>query len=132
MMLDGMEKILVGVIAALIIACAVLWWLHSAAARENAELKTALSAQAAVLAETQQELALRDAVIKKRDAEIAEAERRKEQAEGKYAKLVRTSKVVRDWDVVLLPDDVNELLKAGGAGGADRPAGNADKGSGNP
>ena len=132
MMLDGLEKILIGVIVALIVACVVLWWLHGMDARENAELKTALAAQAAVLAETQQELALRDAVIKKRDAEIAEAERRKEQAEGKYAKLVRTSKVVRDWDVVLLPDDVNELLKSGGAGGAAGAAGNADAGGGNP
>ena len=132
MMLDGMEKILIGVIAALIIACAVLWWMHGADARENAELKTALAAQAAVLAETRAELELREAVIKKRDAEIAEAERKKEQAEGKYAKLVRTSKVVRDWDVVLLPDDVDELLKAGGAGRADRTAGDADAGSGRP
>ena len=125
-------RILAGVIAALAAACAVLYWMHLADARENAELKTALSAQAAVFAETREELARRDAVIAKRDAEIAEAERRKEQAEGKYAKLIRTSKVVRDWDVVLLPDDVNELLKSGGAGGADRAAGNADGGSGNP
>ena len=129
-MLDG--KILMGVIVALIVACGILYWMHCADTRENAELKTALSAQAAVLAETKAELELRDAVIAKRDAEIAEAERKREQAEGKYAKLVRTSEVVRDWDVVLLPDDVNELLKAGGAGGADRAAGNADTGGGNP
>jgi len=124
-------RILVGVIAALAAACVVLYWMHLSDARENAELKTALSAQAAVLAETKAELELRDAVIKKRDAEIAEADRKREQAEGKYAKLIRTSKVVRDWDVVLLPDDVAGLLKAG-AGGADRAAGNADTGGGNP
>ena len=125
-------RILVGVIAALAAACVVLYWMHLSDAEENASLKTALSAQAAVLAETKAELELRDAVIAKRDAEIAEAERRKEQAEGKYAKLIRTSKVVRDWDVVLLPDDVNELLKAGGADRADKSAGNADAGGGHP
>ena len=124
-------KIAGSVIVALVVLCAILYAMHLRDAEENAALKTALAQQNALLQETQAELALRDEVIKKRDAEIAEAERRKEQAEGRYAKLVRTSKVVADWDVVLLPDDVCGLLKAG-AGGADRAAGNADGGSGNP
>ncbi|MBQ3892733.1 MAG: hypothetical protein II737_04965 [Mailhella sp.] len=124
-------KIAGSVIVALVVACAVLYVMHLKDAEENAALKTALAQQSAVLAETQAELALRDAVIKKRDAALAEAERRKEQAEGKYARLVRTSKVVRDWDVVLLPDDVNSLLKAG-ASGAAVSAGDADNGGGHP
>ena len=74
---------------------------------------------------------LRDEVIRKRDAEIAEAERKAEQQEGKYARLVRANRVVQEWDAVALPDDVRGLLK-GSASGADRAAGNAYGGSGNP
>ena len=124
-------KIAGSVIVALVAACAVLYAMHLKDREENAALKTALAQQTALLQETQAELALRDEVIKQRDAQLADLDKRREKAEGRYAQLIRTSKVVRDWDVVLLPDDVCGLLKAG-ASGADRAAGNADGGSGNP
>ena len=125
-------RIWAGVTAALIIACCILYWMHCADVKENTSLKTALAAQSALLSETQAELKLRDTVIKARDAELAEAERKAEQAEGKYARLVRTSKTVRDWDAVALPDDVRGMLRAGAAGAADRAAGGADAGGGRP
>lgn len=125
-------KIAGSVIVALVVACAVLYVMHLRDAEENTALKTALASQSAMLAETQKELQLRDTVIKQRDAALAEAERKKEQAEGKYAKLVRTSKIVRDWDVVLLPDDVNGLLKAASADSAAVTSGDADNGGGHP
>ena len=126
-----MERIAVSVIVALVVLCAILYAVHLKDAEENASLKTALDRQSAMLAETQAELALRDEVIKKRDAEIAEAERKAEAQEGKYARLVRANRVVQEWDAVALPDDVRGLLK-GSASGADRAAGNAYGGSGNP
>ena len=126
-----MERIAVSVIVALVVLCAILYAVHLKDAEENASLKTALDRQSAMLAETQAELALRDEVIKKRDAEIAEAERKAEAQEGKYARLVRANRVVQEWDAVALPDDVRGLLK-GSASGADRAAGNANGGSGNP
>ena len=126
-----MERIAVSVIVVLVVLCAILYAVHLRDAEENASLKTALDRQSAMLAETQAELALRDEVIKKRDAEIAEAERKAEQQEGKYARLVRANRVVQEWDAVALPDDVRGLLK-GSASGADRAAGNAYGGSGNP
>ena len=125
-------KIVGSVIVALVVACAILYAMHLKDSEENAALKTALAQQTALLQETQAELALRDEVIKKRDAEIAEAERKAEQAEGKYARLVRTSKAVADWDVVLLPDDVTGLLKAAGANSAAGASGGADNGGGHP
>lgn len=129
--MDGLEKILIGVIVALIIACCVLYWLHSVDVKENAELKTALASQSAILAETELELKKRDTVIKQRDARLAELERKTEQQEGKYARLVRANRVVQEWDAVRIPDDVAGLLKAG-AGSADRPAGGTDAGSVSP
>ena len=126
-----MERIAVSVIVALVVLCAILYAVHLKDAEENASLKTTLDRQSAMLAETQAELALRDEVIKKRDAEIAEAERKAEAQEGKYARLVRANRVVQEWDAVALPDDVRGLLK-GSASGADRAAGNAYGGSGNP
>ena len=125
-------KIAGSVIVVLIIACAALYAMHRKDVEENTALKTALASQSALLSETQAELQLRDAVISKRDAEIAEADRKREQAENKYAKLVRTSKVVRDWDVVLLPDDVNGLLKAASTDSAAVSSGDADNGGGHP
>lgn len=124
-------KIAGSVIVALVVACAVLYVMHLKDAEEVASLKTALDRQSAMLAETQAELALRDEVIKKRDAEIAEAERKAEQQEGKYARLVRANRVVQEWDAVALPDDVRGLLK-GSTSGAAGAAGNTDGGSGNP
>lgn len=126
-----MERITIAVIVVLVVLCAILYAVHLRDAEENASLKTALDRQSAMLAETQAELALRDEVIKKRDAEIAEAERKAEAQEGKYARLVRANRVVQEWDAVALPDDVRGLLK-GSASGADRAAGNAYGGSGNP
>ena len=126
-----MERIAVSVIVALVVLCAILYAVHLKDAEENASLKTALDRQSAMLAETQAELALRDEVIKKRDAEIAEAERKAEQQEGKYARLVRANRVVQEWDAVALPDDVRGLLK-GSSNSADRAAGHADGGRGNP
>ena len=125
-------KIAGSVIAALIVACAVLYVMHMRDVEENTALKTALASQSAMLAETKAELQLRDTVIKQRDAALAEAERKKEQAEGRYAKLLRTSKDVRDWDVVLLPDDVSGLLKAAASDSAAGPACDADNGGGHP
>ncbi len=126
-----MERIAVSVIVALVVLCAILYAVHLRDAEEVASLKTALDHQSAMLAETQAELALRDEVIKKRDAEIAEAERKAEAQEGKYARLVRANRVVQEWDAVALPDDVRGLLK-GSANSAARAAGNANGGSGNP
>lgn len=126
-----MERIAVSVIVALVVLCAILYAVHLRDAEENASLKTALDRQSAMLAETQAELALRDEVIKKRDAEIAEAERKAEAQEGKYARLVRANRVVQEWDAVALPDDVRGLLK-GSAGASDRASGDADAGGGHP
>lgn len=126
-----MERITIAVIVALVVLCAILYAVHLKDAEEVASLKTALDRQSAMLAETQAELALRDEVIKKRDAEIAEAERKAEQQEGKYARLVRANRVVQEWDAVALPDDVTSLLK-GSASGAAGAAGNADGGRGHP
>lgn len=126
-----MERITISVIVALVVLCAILYAVHLKDAEEVASLKTALDRQSAMLAETQAELALRDEVIKKRDAEIAEAERKAEVQEGKYARLVRANRVVQEWDAVALPDDVRGLLK-GSAGGAAGAAGHANGGSGNP
>ena len=100
-------------------------------AEENASLKTALDKQSAMLAETQAELALRDAVIKQRDADLAEAEKKAEQQEGRYARLVRANRVVQEWDAVRLPDDVCGLLK-GSSNSAAGAAGNINGGSGHP
>ncbi len=124
-------KIAGSVIVALVVACAVLYVMHLNDAEENAALKTALAQQSAVLAETQKELQLRDTVIKQRDAELAELERKAEQQEGKYARLVRANRVVQEWDAVVLPDDVCGLLK-GSAGASDRVSGDADAGGGHP
>ena len=124
-------RVTVSVIVALVVLCAILYAVHLRDAEENASLKTALDKQSAMLAETQAELALRDEVIRKRDAEIAEAEKKAEQQEGKYARLVRANRVVQEWDAVRLPDDVCGLLK-GHSNSADRAAGNADGGSGHP
>ena len=126
-----MERIAVSVIVALVVLCAILYAVHLKDAEEVASLKTALDRQSAMLAETQAELALRDEVIKKRDEAIAEAERKAEAQEGKYARLVRANRVVQEWDAVRLPDDVCGLLK-GSASGADRAAGNSNGGSGHP
>ena len=126
-----MERIAVSVIVALVVLCAILYAVHLRDAEENASLKTALDRQSAMLAETQAELALRDEVIKKRDAEIAEAERKAEQQEGKYARLVRANRVVQEWDAVALPDDVRGLLK-GSSSSAAGASGGADNGGGHP
>ena len=126
-----MERIAVSVIVALVVLCAILYAVHLKDAEEVASLKTALDRQSAMLAETQAELALRDEVIKQRDAQLADLEKRKEKAEGKYAQLIRTSKAVRDWDGVALPDAVTELLQ-GGANREDRAAGSPDHGGGHP
>jgi len=126
-----MERIAVSVIVALAVLCAILYAVHLKDAEENASLKTALDRQSAMLAETQAELALRDEVIKKRDAEIAEAERKAEQQEGKYARLVRANRVVQEWDAVALPDDVCGLLK-GSSNSAAGASGGADNGGGHP
>ena len=126
-----MERIAVSVIVALVVLCAILYAVHLKDAEENASLKTALDRQSAMLAETQAELALRDEVIKKRDAEIAEAERKAEQQEGKYARLVRANRVVQEWDAVALPDDVRGLLK-GSSSSAAGASGGADNGGGHP
>ena len=124
-------KIAGAVIVALVVACAVLYAMHLRDAEENTALKTALASQSALLSETQAELALRDTVIKQRDAALAESERKKEQKDRQYAKLLRDKKDVRDWDSTALPDDVLGLLKAG----ADRAAGptcDTDNGGGHP
>lgn len=126
-----MERIAVSVIVALVVLCAILYAVHLKDAEENVSLKTALDRQSAMLAETQAELALRDAVIKQRDEAIAEAERKAEQQEGKYARLVRANRVVQEWDAVALPDDVRGLLK-GSANSAAGAAGNTNGGRGNP
>lgn len=126
-----MERIAVSVIVALVVLCAILYAVHLRDAEENASLKTALDRQSAMLVETQAELALRDAVIKQRDEAIAEAERKAEAQEGKYARLVRANRVVQEWDAVALPDDVRGLLK-GSANSAAGAAGHADGGRGHP
>lgn len=124
-------KIAGSVIVALVVACAVLYVMHLKDAEEVTALKTALASQSALLSETQAELALRDAVIKQRDAALAESERRKEQKDRQYAKLLRDKKDVRDWDSTALPDDVLGLLQAG-ASGAAGPTCDTDNGGGNP
>lgn len=124
-------RVTVSVIVALVVLCAILYAVHLKDAEENASLKAALDKQSAMLAETQAELALRDEVIRKRDAEIAEAERKAEAQEGKYARLVRANRVVQEWDAVALPDDVRGLLK-GSANSASGAAGNTNGGSGHP
>ena len=124
-------RVLAGLIVGLIAACVVLFVLLTAETRENAELKTALASQGAVLAETQKELALRDNAIKKRDADIAALERKSEAQGRKYARLLREKKDVRDWADTPLPADVRGLLNAG-ADGADRSAGRSDGGSVDP
>ena len=126
-----MERIAVSVIVALVVLCAILYAVHLRDAEENASIKTALDRQSAMLAETQAELQLRDEVIRKRDAEIAEAERKAEQQEGKYARLVRANRVVQEWDAVALPDDVTSLLK-GSSNSAAGASGGADNGGGHP
>lgn len=126
-----MERIAVSVIVALVVLCAILYAVHLRDAEEVATLKTALDRQSVMLAETQAELALRDEVIRKRDAEIAEAERKAEQQEGKYARLVRANRVVQEWDAVALPDDVRGLLK-GSSNSAAGASGGADNGGGHP
>ena len=126
-----MERITIAVIVALVVLCAILYAVHLRDAEENASLKTALDRQSAMLAETQAELQLRDEVIRKRDAEIAEAERKAEQQEGKYARLVRANRVVQEWDAVALPDDVTSLLK-GSSNSAAGASGGADNGGGHP
>ena len=123
-----MEKYLVGIILFLGASALILFVMNRNLSTRNTELQRALDMQTALLTETQDELAKRDAVISQRDAQLADLEKKAEQAEGKYAKLVRTSQIVRDWDVVLLPDDVNELLKARGLDNSAGATGNADKG----
>ena len=126
-----MERITIAVIVALVVLCAILYAVHLKDAEENASLKTALDRQSAMLAETQAELALRDEVIRKRDEAIAEAERKAEAQEGKYARLVRANRVVQEWDAVALPDDVTSLLK-GSSNSAAGASGGADNGGGHP
>ena len=109
----------------------LLYVMNKNLAEKNASLEQALASQAALLKETQAELQLRDDVIKQRDAELAEAERKAEQQETKYARLVRTKKAVQDWDAVCLPDDVIGMLKAG-PDRQDRAAGGTDSRGGNP
>ena len=125
-------KIAGSVIVALVVACAVLYVIHLKDVEENTALKTALASQAALLSETQAELALRDTVIKQRDAALAESERKTEQKDRQYAKLLRDKKDVRDWDSTALPDDVNGLLKAASADSAAVSSGDADNGGGHP
>lgn len=126
--MDGMEKILTGMVVIMAFAIVVLLWQLRIRDAENADLKTALATQGALLAETQMELQLRDTVIRKRDAEIAEAERKAEAQGRKYARLLREKKDVREWADAPLPADVRGLLEAN-ADGADHPAGGADDGS---
>ena len=119
---------MVGIILFLGASALILFIMNRNLSTRNTELQRALDMQTALLTETRDELAKRDAVISQRDAQLADLEKKAEQAEGKYAKLVRTSQIVRDWDVVLLPDDVNELLKARGLDSEAGATGNADKG----
>ena len=126
-----MERIAVSVIVVLVVLCAILYAVHLRDAEENASLKTALDRQSAMLAETQAELALRDEVIRKRDEAIAEAERKAEAQERKYARLVRANRVVQEWDAVALPDDVTSLLK-GSSNSAAGASGGAVNGGGHP
>ena len=127
----GTWMILSGIFGAFGLACCILFAMYSSAARENTELKAALASQSALLAETQKELQLRDTVIRKRDAEIAEAERKAEAQGRKYARLLREKKDVREWADSPLPADVRGLLNAN-ADGAARPAGRSDDGSCDP
>ncbi len=126
--MDGMEKILTGMVVIMAFAIVVLLWQLRIRDAENADLKTALATQGALLAETQAELQLRDTVIRKRDAEIAEAERKAEAQGRKYARLLREKKDVREWADAPLPADVRGLLEAN-ADGADHPTGSSDDGS---
>ena len=109
----------------------LLYTMNKNLAEKNASLEQALKTQNALLQETQAELQLRDEVIKKRDAELAEAALKAEAQESKYARLVRTKKAVQDWDAVCLPDDVIGMLKAG-PDRQDRAAGGTNNGGGNP
>ena len=125
-------KILLTMLGLSGILCGVLYAMHRHEAAENMELRAALAKTSSLLAETQAELQLRETVIARRDAKLAELERKAEQKDRRYAKLVRNNKAVRDWDSAALPDDVLGLLKAGRA---DTPAGptcDADDGRGNP
>lgn len=126
-----MEKFLLGSVVFFGGVSLLLYTMNKNLAEEKASLEQALASQAALLQETQAELKLRDDVIKKRDAELAEAERKAEAQETKYARLVRTKKAVQDWDAVCLPDDVIGMLKAG-PDRQDRAAGGTDNGGGNP
>ena len=126
-----MEKYLIATIMFFGAAALVLFIMNRNLAEKNASLEQALKTQNALLQETQAELKLRDDVIKQRDAEIAEAERKAEAQETKYARLVRTKKAVQDWDAVCLPDDVIGMLK-GSSNSADGAARNSNGGSGNP
>lgn len=127
-----MEKYLVGIIIFLGASALILFVMNRNLSERNVALQTALTQQNALLQETQAELEKRDAVISQRDAQLADLEKRTQKAEGRYAQLVRTSQAVKDWDVVLLPADVNELLKARDTDNSDRASGNSNAGSGNP
>jgi uncharacterized protein HemX len=126
-----MEKFLLALVVGFGATSLLLYTMNKNLAEKNASLEQALASQAALLQETQAELQLRDDVIKQRDAAVVEAERKKEQKERQYAKLLRDKKDVRDWDSTALPDDVLGMLQAG----ADRAAGptcDADGRGGNP
>ena len=127
-----MEKYLVGIIIFLGASAMILFVMNRNLSEKNVALQHALATQNALLNETQAELAKRDAVITQRDAQLEELQNRTAKAEDKYAKLIRSSKVVRDWDVVLLPDDVLGLLKARGADSAAGPTCDTDGSGGNP
>ena len=125
------DKFVLGTCVAFGAAALLLLIMNRNLSERNAELKKALDMQTELLKDTQAELEKRDAVILQRDAQIAELEKRTTKAEGKYAQLVRTSKAVQDWDVVLLPDAVGELLRKGADCEAGA-AGNVDAGGGHP
>ena len=125
-------KILLAMLGLSGILCGVLFAVNRHETQQNMELRAALAKSSAMLAETQAELQLRDTVIAKRDAEVAELERKAEQQETKYARLVRTKKAVQDWDAVALPDDVLGMLHARDADRAADSARNTDNGGGNP
>lgn len=123
---------MVGIIIFLGASALILFVMNRNLSEKNAALQQALATQNALLNETQAELAKRDAVITQRDAQLEELQNRTAKAEDKYAKLIRSSKVVRDWDVVLLPDDVLGLLQAGGADSTAGPTCDPNNGGGNP
>jgi lipid II:glycine glycyltransferase (peptidoglycan interpeptide bridge formation enzyme) len=127
-----MKKYLIATIMFFGAAALVLFVMNRNLSEKNAALQQALAQQNALLEETQAELEKRDAVISQRDAQLEELQNRTAKAEDKYAKLIRSSKVVRDWDVVLLPDDVLGLLKTRGADSAAGPTCDTDGSGGNP